>query len=100
MHEIDAEEPYAGGYRPAGAGRAVREHDPHPFHGRRPAGELRSSGDADGAGADRVPALYARHEALAAGPALAGARPLRPVLRARVDAALLDAPPGRLRRHA
>ena len=51
------------GYRPAGAGRAVREHDPHPFHGRRPAGELRPPGDADGAGADRLPALHAGDEA-------------------------------------
>ena len=78
----------------------MREHDPHPFHGRRPAGELRPSGDADGARADRVPALHAGHAPLAGGPALAGPRPLRALLRPRIDAALLDAVPVGLRRHA
>ena len=48
---------------PADAGRAVREHHPHPVDGRRPAGELRPPGDADGAGPDRLPALHAGHAA-------------------------------------
>ena len=78
----------------------MREHDPHPFDGRRPAGELRPPGDADGAGADRLPALHAGDEARPGAARLAGPRPLRALLRPRVDAPLLDALPRRLRHHA
>ena len=78
----------------------MREHDPHPFDGRRPAGELRPPGDADGAGADHLPALHAHHEARSGAAGLARPRPLRPLLRPRVDAAVLDAVPGRVRHHA
>ncbi len=78
----------------------MRELDPHPFHGCRPAGELRPSRDADGARADRVPALHA-DDAPRPGPSgLARARPLRPLLRPRLDAPVLDAVPVGLRRHA
>ena len=76
----------------------MRERDPHPLHGCRPAGELGPPGDADGAGADRLPPLHAGDAALARAAGLAGPRPLRALLRARVDAAVLDAPPRRPRR--
>ena len=58
-------------------------------------GELGPPGHADGARADGVPALHAHHAPLAERPGLAGPRPLRALVRARVDAPLLDAAPDR-----
>ena len=82
--------------RPA-ARRAVRQHDPHARDGRGAEGELRPSRHADGARPDRLRPLHARHAPRARAPRLAQPRPLRPERRPRVDAALRDAPPHRLR---
>ena len=76
------------------------QHDPHALDGRSPEGELRPSGHADGARAAGLPALHAGDEAQPGEPGLVRPRPLRPVRGARLDAALLDAPPGRLRADA
>ena len=54
-------------------------------------------GHADGARAARVRAVHARDAPQPARPAVARPRPLRALVRARLDAALLDAVPGRLR---
>src|SRR5437660_5278808 len=70
------------------------QHDPDALDGRRAGGQLRSPGHADGAGAGgvlplaAVPALRSRRSDLAE------PRPLRAVVRARVDAALLAPDPG------
>ena len=57
-------------------------------------------GHADGARAARARALHAGHAPRPGRPALARPRPLHLVQRSRVDAALLDAVPVRLRPHA
>ena len=76
---------------------AVRQHDPDALDGRGPAGQLGSSRDPDGARADRARPLHARHGARAVAPRLARPRPLRALLRARLDAPLLGAAPHGLR---
>src|SRR5262249_6268632 len=79
---------------------ALREggpHHPDAVGGRRGEGELRPPRHADGARADRARDL-ARPPALRPGrSSLARSRPVRALVRARVDAALLDAAPRRLR---
>ena len=65
--------------------------------GRGPEGELRPPGHADGARAARARAVHADHELRRRATRLARPRPLRALERARVDAALLDALPHRLR---
>src|SRR5215216_8041358 len=93
----EEQEPHDGRRGPAHAGPALREHDPRAFDGCRPAGELWPPRHAHGPGAGRLRPLHAGHAALARSARLAGARPLRAVVRARVDAALLDPAPRRLR---
>ena len=69
--------------------------------GRRPEGELGPPGHADGARAARPRAVHADHEATTPADArLARPRPVRAVERPRVDAAVLDALPHRLRPRA
>src|SRR5438046_1028425 len=74
---------------------ALREHHPDPRDGCGAAGELGASGDADGDGAGRVCALAVAHALRPGRPDLAEPRPLRPLDGARLDAALLVAPPDR-----
>ena len=68
--------------------------------GRGAEGELRAPGHADGARAARRRAVDAGHEVRRDRARLARPRPLRAVGRARVDAALLDALPDRVRPRA
>ena len=75
--------------------RALRQHDPDAVDRRDPEGELRSSGDADGARAGRLHALAAVPALRSRRPDLAQPRPLRALQRPRLDAALLAAPPDR-----
>ena len=63
-------------------------------------GELGAPGHADGARAAGLPPLHARHAPRAGAAGLAGPRPLRALLRARVDAPLLDPVPHGLRADA
>ena len=76
----------------------MRGHDPHAVDGRRAKGELGTSRHADGAGARRLRPLHARNAPQPARSRLAGSRPVRALRRARLDAAVLDAVPGGLRR--
>ena len=85
--------------RRARTARAINV-DPRARDGRGAEGELGSPGHADGARAARARAVDARHEVRRDRPRLARPRPLRAVGRARVDAALLDAVPHRLRPRA
>ena len=78
----------------------MRQHDPHALDGRGPAGQLGPSRDPDGARADRARPLHARHGPRAVAPGLARPRPLRPLVRPRLDAPLLGAAPHGLRRLA
>ena len=77
--------------------RLSDRHGPDARHGRRPAGELRPSRDADGDGAARVPPVPRDHGARSERPAVAGPRPVRAQRRPRVDAAVRRAAPLRLR---
>ena len=72
-------------------------YDPHPLDRRGTAGELRTPGRADGRRPDGVRALDALPPARPDPARLARSGPVRPVRRPRLDAALLAAPPDRLR---
>jgi len=76
---------------------ALRRHHPRPLDGRDPEGQLRPSRPADGDGARRRRALPAHHAPRPRRPGLARSRPLHPQRRARLDAAVLDPAPHRLR---
>ena len=73
------------------------QHDPDALDGRRPEGQLRPPRRADGARAGRLPALHPRDEAQPRQRGLVRPRPLRALGGPRLDAALLDPPPVRLR---
>ena len=92
-HPGDSDDHRHGPARPAGG-----RHDPHPLDRRRPAGELRAPGRADGHGADDLRAVDPPPPPRPDEPGLAEPRPLRPERRPRVDAPVLDAPPDGLRR--
>ena len=72
-------------------------HDPDPLDGRRPAGEFRAPGRPDGRGADGLHAVDPVPAPRPDEPGMAGPRPLRALRRPRQHAALLAAPPDRLR---
>ena len=76
------------------------QHDPHARDGRRAEGEVRPPGRPDGTRPARLPALHARHEAQPRERGLVRPRPLHPLGRPRVDAALRVALPVRLRADA
>src|SRR3954451_17638642 len=83
--------------RPDQPRRALRQHHPHALDGRRAECELGAPRHADGAGPAGLRALHARPAPRSDASAMAGPRPLRALLRARVDAPVLDAAPDRLR---
>ena len=79
------------------SGLAHRQRHSRSGHGRRGEGQLRPPRDADGDGRRRGDPLAAASPLQRQGPALARPGSLRPVGRPRLDAALLDAAPRRLR---
>ena len=81
-----------------GPGQAVRGHDSHALDGRRAEGQLRPPRNADGAGSCGLRPVRAGHAPQPAQPQMARPRPLRALVRPRLDAPVLDAVPGRLRR--
>ena len=86
--------------RPPQLDELAHQHDPHALDGRGGEGELRPSRRADGARAAGLPALHARDEAQPGQRRLVRPRPLRALGRPRLDAALLEPLPVRLRAHA
>ena len=80
--------------------RAARDRrDPRALDGRGAAREFGSPGHADGTGTARPRAVHPHHEVRRRRARLARPRPVRPVERPRVDAALLAPLPHRLRPH-
>ncbi len=79
---------------------ARHQRDPWPGHGRGAEGELRPSGDADGARTARARPLHARDAVRRGGAGMARPRPVRALGGPRVDAAVRAALPDRLRAHA
>src|SRR5438128_8017100 len=73
---------------------ALHQHHPDPGHGRRPAGQLRPSGDADGHGARGLRAVAAAPALRPERPHLAEPRPVRSLDGPRLHVALLAAAPG------
>ena len=76
---------------------ALRQHDPVPGGRRRAAGEVRPSRSADGRGADGVRPVDALPAPSPGRSGVARSRPVRPVRRPRLDAALRAPPPHGLR---
>src|SRR5881394_1285457 len=83
------------GFRGEGHRPALHQHDSHAVDRCDPEGELGPSGDADGDGPGRLHALAALPPLRSGRPDLAQPRPLRALGRARIDAALFAALPGR-----
>ena len=77
------------------AGPAVDQHHPHPLDRRGRARQVGPPRHADGAGAARLHDLEPRHAVRSRGPDLAQPRPLRPLQRPRLDAAVVRSPPHR-----
>ena len=69
------------------------QYDPHALHRRGPAGEVRPSRHAHGAGAAGLHAVEPGHALRSEGPDLAQSRPLRPVERPCLDAAVVGPVP-------